>query len=60
MIRLFLSVIAAVGAVLIFFFAPPKNSLVLMPNSYPCAVAEISPDVPIDVKEQCRKLKVAQ
>jgi len=24
---------------------------------YPCDLAEISPDIPLDVKEQCRKLK---
>ena len=23
---------------------------------YPCSLAEISPDIPVDVKQQCRKL----
>jgi hypothetical protein len=25
---------------------------------YDCSVAEISPDIPVAVKEQCRKLKI--
>lgn len=32
---------------------PRKNRVVI----YDCSIAEISPDYPIEVKEQCRKLR---
>jgi hypothetical protein len=27
---------------------------------YDCRIAEISPDIPVEVKEQCRKLRIAK
>ena len=37
----------------ITYFALPRHGVVV----YNCDIAEISPDIPVAVKEQCRKLK---
>ena len=34
--------------VMLVFFQPTQKA-------YPCGIAEISPDVPVKIKEQCRK-----
>jgi hypothetical protein len=45
------------ASVLILAFAimwmPKKGDVVV----YDCSIAEISPDIPIEVKEKCRKLR---
>lgn len=41
------------GVVLIFFALPKKGNVVV----YDCRISEISPDYPIKVKEECRKLR---
>jgi len=38
----------------IIFLSLPKKSDVIR---YDCSISEISPDYPIEVKEQCRKLR---
>jgi hypothetical protein len=37
----------------LFFLVIPKHGKVV----YDCRMSEISPDFPIEVKEQCRKLR---
>lgn len=39
----------AIALVVMLIFYPPT------PKAYPCGIAEISPDVPVEVKQQCRK-----
>jgi hypothetical protein len=39
----------AIALVVVLIFMPPKT------KAYPCGIAEISPDVPVKVKEQCRQ-----
>lgn len=39
----------AIALVVMLIFYPPT------PKAYPCGIAEISPDVPVEVKKQCRK-----
>jgi hypothetical protein len=39
----------AIALVVMLIFYPPT------PKAYPCALAEISPDIPISVKTQCRE-----
>lgn len=39
--------------VLVFLFTTPKPKAVV----YDCSLAEISPDYPLEVKEQCRQLR---
>ena len=47
----------AVIGILVFAFAimymPKKGDVVV----YNCSIAEISPDIPLEVKEKCRKLR---
>ncbi len=42
--------LAAVCIVAVIYIPQPKGKI------YTCALAEISPDYPLDVKEECRKL----
>ena len=39
---------------LAWMFAPRKHGVIV----YNCSIAEISPDYPVEVKEQCRKLNI--
>ena len=39
---------------LIVTFMPHKGDVII----YDCSIAEISPDIPIEVKNQCRKLNL--
>jgi len=48
---LFVAVVAIVSMVF-FIMAPPERSRV-----YDCSISEISPDYPMEVKEQCRQLR---
>ena len=48
-----LVIIALVAAIAVQFIQPAKFKEVM----YDCRVAEISPDVPPKVKEECRKLQ---
>jgi hypothetical protein len=41
-------------AIPVIFLSLPKKGDVIR---YDCSVSEISPDYPIEVKEQCRKLR---
>ena len=41
--------------VLIYFTLPRHGTVV-----YNCSIAEISPDIPVEAKEQCRKLRIEQ
>ena len=54
LIELLLLVIACAivfaGAIM---FMPKKGDVV----RYDCSIAEISPDIPLEVKEKCRKLR---
>jgi hypothetical protein len=45
--------ITLIGTVIFLFLYPPNRGHV-----YDCRLAEISPDYPIKVKEECRKLNV--
>lgn len=47
-------VLLAILAMAIFFAYLPKHGVVV----YNCTWAEISPDIPIKVKEECRKLRM--
>ena len=47
-------IIAFFIAVPIVFLSLPKKGDVIM---YNCSISEISPDFPMEVKEQCRKLR---
>jgi len=38
------------------YFTLPKHGEIV----YNCSIAEISPDFPVEVKEQCRKLNVGR
>jgi hypothetical protein len=38
---------------LAFIFMPKKGDVI----RYDCSISEISPDYPIEIKEQCRKLR---
>ena len=46
--------IAFLIAVPIIFLSLPKKGDVIV---YNCSISEISPDFPVEVKEQCRKLR---
>ena len=48
-----ISIFLPIG-VAITYFSLPKHSEVV----YNCSIAEISPDYPVQVKEQCRKLRL--
>jgi hypothetical protein len=46
--------VAFLIAVPIIFLSLPKKGDVIR---YDCSISEISPDFPLEVKEQCRKLR---
>jgi hypothetical protein len=51
-----------VGIIVIVFFIAIPVIFLLLPKKgdvirYDCSISEISPDYPIEVKEQCRKLR---
>lgn len=49
--KIFVAVVV-IGSIVFLLFTPaPKGKV------YDCSLAEISPDYPIDVKEQCRKFR---
>ena len=48
-----LVLVALVAAIAVQFIQPPRFKEVM----YDCRIAEISPDVPPKVKEECRKLQ---
>ena len=47
-------VIAVLIAIPIIFLSLPRKGDVIR---YDCSISEISPDFPVEVKEQCRKLR---
>jgi hypothetical protein len=47
-----LAVLLAILAMAVVFAYLPKHGEVV----YNCSIAEISPDIPVKVKEECRKL----
>lgn len=49
--------IAMIVAIAFLFTPKAREGIVLTPYGYPCAVAEISPDIPVKIKEECRKLR---
>ena len=52
-----LSAIVAISALIAFiFFADPGSRTVI----YDCRLSEISPDFPIEVKEECRRMRYEQ
>jgi hypothetical protein len=56
--RSLIELLLLVGAIIIAFafavmFMPKKGDVI----KYDCSISEISPDFPIEVKEQCRKLR---
>jgi hypothetical protein len=38
----------------VFYFTVPRHGV----QVYDCRIAEISPDIPLKVKEECRKLNI--
>jgi hypothetical protein len=50
---LFLVSAIIIAFALAFMFMPKKGDVIV----YNCSLAEISPDIPIEVKEKCRKLR---
>ena len=48
-----LAVVIIVAIVFMISYAPKKGDVVV----YNCSLAEISPDIPLEVKEKCRKLR---
>jgi len=53
LIILLLSASLMIGALILNFYLPTPRERV-----YNCSIAEISPDIPIKVKEECRKLRM--
>jgi hypothetical protein len=53
-IEIVVVIIAFVIAIPIVFSSLPKKGDIIR---YDCSIAEISPDFPIEVREQCRKLR---
>ena len=56
--RSLIELIVLAGAVILVFavavmFMPKKGDVI----KYDCSISEISPDFPLEVKEQCRKLR---
>ena len=47
-------VLLSVLAMLVLFTYLPRHGVVV----YNCSIAEISPDIPLKVKEECRKLRM--
>ena len=57
------NVIRKIGVILIFVIAVASLFLVdLKPKTviYNCSISEISPDIPKNVKEECRRLRAKQ
>lgn len=53
-IAFFVTIIVVwVGMGILYFYLPRPREVV-----YNCSIAEISPDIPIKVKEECRKLRM--
>jgi hypothetical protein len=50
---LFVASAAIIAFAFFIMFVPKKGDVV----RYDCSISEISPDYPIEVKEQCRKLR---
>jgi hypothetical protein len=50
---LLLAVVIIIAIVFMILYAPRKGDVVV----YNCSLAEISPDIPLEVKEKCRKLR---
>jgi len=53
-IEMWVVAVAFLIAVPIIFLSLPKKGDVIR---YDCSISEISPDFPLEVKEQCRKLR---
>ena len=53
-IEMIIIVIGLLIAIPIVFLSLPRKGDIIR---YDCTLAEISPDFPIEVKEQCRKLR---
>lgn len=53
-IEMVVIVIGLIIAIPIVFLSLPRKGDIIR---YDCSLAEISPDFPIEVREQCRKLK---
>jgi len=51
-----LMAISWIGFLVLYFYLLPKES----GRVYNCSIAEISPDYPLKVKEECRKLRMDQ
>jgi len=49
---LLLSILVLVG---VFIFTPKQRAV-----KYDCSIAEISPDIPVEVKQKCRQLRSNQ
>jgi len=47
--------IVLIGSIVFLFLAPSNKEGV---KAYDCSIAEISPDYPIAVKEECRKMRL--
>lgn len=47
---------------MIFWFTVMVGIIVNQPDGhvYDCRIAEISPDIPLEVKEECRRLRIVQ
>jgi hypothetical protein len=52
---LIVAIILPLGFALTYYTLPRHGVVV-----YNCSIAEISPDIPVAVKEQCRKLRSEQ
>ena len=52
---LIVAIILPLGFALTYYTLPRHDVVV-----YNCSIAEISPDIPVAVKEQCRKLRSEQ
>jgi len=48
---LFVAVVL-VGSIIFLFATPPQKVKI-----YDCSIAEISPDFPVEVKNECRKIR---
>ena len=53
-ILFFFLLVIAYCAIIYFIFTVPIHGT----RIYNCSIAEISPDYPLDVKQECRKLNV--
>jgi hypothetical protein len=56
-VEIVVAAIVVLIAIPIIFLSLPKKGDVIV---YNCTISEISPDYPIEVKEQCRKLRAEQ